>query len=719
MLAGSRWGLVLAELEGAAGRLDARDLAKALLALAKVARAGTGGAGGGGVPASLLRALQRRCEACRGGFDARGASNAVYALGLLGEGAEARALHALEARLGELGPELNPQDCANALWGFAKLGWLPSEAVLAALGSALRARAEALKAAELSMALWALATLGVEDTAGRALAAFLLGLAPGRELSAQAVANVVWAAGKLALGGGHSEADVMAHLGRQAVARLREGKFTPQGLANAAWGLSHAGALDAAGALLADPRLGLLVDSLGPVDVADLLWAATRAGIRGPNLASLVTRARACVPTMTWQDLGHVEYAIHAGKARKQAGDRAGLEASMGERMVELLEGVTGGAARAQALHERFWDLQGESLARELEGKSVLLVGDGGGVAGLAKRLGRGGARKVSTWSRFASSAGEGKARAWPKGKWDACILHAPLGKDMLTMAAHAVASKMRPGDPLWAYGSSARAGRTAAQVLQGLFDVKGDAVLSAIGQGGAGGIFVLRCSRSPGAEARASLQDWATSTSVQLLGAPQPWVTYPGLFSGGVLDPMSRLLIENLPKPGRKQKFLDFCCGSGIIAASLKEREPAVRLTVLDADAAALEAASTNVPGASTLLSDGWAAIPEAEKFAVVASNPPVHVGAESDFEVLRSLLEKAPRNLEPGGRAYVVVQCYVPLKAIVAASGSSVFYKKAKIVAADGKFSVWKLKTKKSGRRCSVGEGMNADPPPKRRKN
>ena len=43
-LAGPRWARVLAELEGASGHLDARDLAKALMALAKVARAGVEGA---------------------------------------------------------------------------------------------------------------------------------------------------------------------------------------------------------------------------------------------------------------------------------------------------------------------------------------------------------------------------------------------------------------------------------------------------------------------------------------------------------------------------------------------------------------------------------------------------------------------------------------------------------------------------------------------------
>jgi len=178
----------------------------------------------------------------------------------------------------------------------------------------------------------------------------------------------------------------------------------------------------------------------------------------------------------------------------------------------------------------------------------------------------------------------------------------------------------------------------------------------------------------------------------------------------------MSRLLIENLPRPGRGRKVLDFCCGSGIIAGAVREREPSAELTLLDADAAALEAAKANVPSATVLLSDGWTAVPETEKFATVVSNPPVHVGAESDFGVLKSLLELAPRHLEPGGYAFVVVQCYVPLKAILAASRAASLYKKVKLAAADGKFSVWKLKAAKPGRGRGGGD---AEPAPcKRRK-
>jgi hypothetical protein len=61
-------------------------------------------------------------------------------------------------------------------------------------------------------------------------------------------------------------------------------------------------------------------------------------------------------------------------------------------------------------------------------------------------------------------------------------------------------------------------------------------------------------------------------------------------------------------------------------------------------------------------------------------------------------------------------VVQCYVPLKAILVASGAASRYKKVKLAAADGKFSVWKLKAAKSGR--SRGEGDREPAPRKRRK-
>lgn len=50
--------------------------------------------------------------------------------------------------------------------------------------------------------------------------------------------------------------------------------------------------------------------------------------------------------------------------------------------------------------------------------------------------------------------------------------------------------------------------------------------------------------------------------------------------------------------------RALDFCSGSGVIGAAIQAQLPAARLTLLDADAVALVAARSNVPGAAVILS-------------------------------------------------------------------------------------------------------------------
>ena len=69
----------------------------------------------------------------------------------------------------------------------------------------------------------------------------------------------------------------------------------------------------------------------------------------------------------------------------------------------------------------------------------------------------------------------------------------------------------------------------------------------------------------------------------------------------------MTKVLLRALPQPSpRVKRVLDFCCGSGVIAASILSRSPSVEMHVLDADAVALKAVKKNVPGAVQHCADG-----------------------------------------------------------------------------------------------------------------
>ena len=184
------------------------------------------------------------------------------------------------------------------------------------------------------------------------------------------------------------------------------------------------------------------------------------------------------------------------------------------------------------------------------------------------------------------------------------------------------------------------------------------------------------------------------------------PWVTYPGLFAGGVWDVMTAFLLRSTPASAFRSRdvskpfaFLDFCSGSGTIAAAARLLAPSdARIVCLDADAVALEAARENLGSdarVSFVASDGWSGLPageggNAETFDLVASNPPVHLALQPDFTVLRALVEGCGRRLKPGGQCWFVAQRYVPVGAICADAGAE----GAECVAADDRFAVWRIK-------------------------
>ena len=175
--------------------------------------------------------------------------------------------------------------------------------------------------------------------------------------------------------------------------------------------------------------------------------------------------------------------------------------------------------------------------------------------------------------------------------------------------------------------------------------------------------------------------------------------MTYPGLFAGGGLDVMTDFLLQTMTASktcalggGRGGNggdevlsALDFCSGSGTLAAAVRFVRPHARLTLLDADAVAMLAARENLSvvrdGSSSgvgsfqpatfVLSDGWTGLADDEKFDLVVSNPPVHLGLRPEFTVLSDMIAGFEERLNPGGEAWFVAQRYVPIAGICAELG------------------------------------------------
>lgn len=131
---------------------------------------------------------------------------------------------------------------------------------------------------------------------------------------------------------------------------------------------------------------------------------------------------------------------------------------------------------------------------------------------------------------------------------------------------------------------------------------------------------------------------------------------TDTGVFSGGHVDPGTRILLAHAPDPTVRGDLLDLGCGYGPIALTLAHRRKRARVWAVDVNERALELTRLNAEAVGrgnvyTRTPDG---VPAEVRFAAIYSNPPIKVGKR---ELHAMLLRWLPRLL-PGGAAYLVVQ-------------------------------------------------------------
>ena len=194
-------------------------------------------------------------------------------------------------------------------------------------------------------------------------------------------------------------------------------------------------------------------------------------------------------------------------------------------------------------------------------------------------------------------------------------------------------------------------------------------------------------------------------------------WSVYPGLFAGGGLDVMTAFLLRAMPdrfekpvslddSPDAKRRtpfaVLDYCAGSGVLAAAVRRRVPDdAALTLTDADAVALRAARENFAalgrGVTLCASDGFSGLAPGETFDLIVSNPPVHLGLQPEFTVLRRLARDCVERLNaknPHASCWFVAQRYVPVASICADADVD-----ATCARADDRFAAWRVARSQGG--------------------
>lgn len=221
----------------------------------------------------------------------------------------------------------------------------------------------------------------------------------------------------------------------------------------------------------------------------------------------------------------------------------------------------------------------------------------------------------------------------------------------------------LRPGGDLFVAGASDQGARSAIADAAALF---GGAGLLAYKQGSR----VAQARKSTGA---APGVGWASEPGV----APGTWFEFEararglalrihslaGVFAYDRVDEGTRLLLEALElQPGAR--VLDIGCGYGMIGL-LAARLGASQVDLVDANLLAVASATENIAingiaGARACAGDGVPA-GAAERYDVVATNPPFHLGKAVDYEVARAFIEGARRALKSGGRFYLVANQFI----------------------------------------------------------
>jgi 16S rRNA (guanine1207-N2)-methyltransferase len=142
----------------------------------------------------------------------------------------------------------------------------------------------------------------------------------------------------------------------------------------------------------------------------------------------------------------------------------------------------------------------------------------------------------------------------------------------------------------------------------------------------------------------------------VSLAGRDLEVTTAGGVFSPDHVDAGTAVLLSNTPPPPAGGNFLDLGCGWGPIALTLALASPAATVHALDVNERALDLTRRNATalGLEGVHASGADGIPDAVRFDLIWSNPPIRVGKAALHDLLSTWL---PR-LAPGGVAYLVVQ-------------------------------------------------------------
>ena len=146
-----------------------------------------------------------------------------------------------------------------------------------------------------------------------------------------------------------------------------------------------------------------------------------------------------------------------------------------------------------------------------------------------------------------------------------------------------------------------------------------------------------------------------------------------PGVFSWEHLDDATKILADVMDvQPD--DDVLDLGCGSGALGLLAAQRSGTGRVRLVDVDSEAIRCVhraidTMQIPNATAMCSDVAAAVRD-ERFDVVVTNPPFHVGKATDLDVPTQFILDAWQVFKPGGRLMLVANRTLPYEKLVQAT-------------------------------------------------
>jgi 16S rRNA (guanine1207-N2)-methyltransferase len=134
--------------------------------------------------------------------------------------------------------------------------------------------------------------------------------------------------------------------------------------------------------------------------------------------------------------------------------------------------------------------------------------------------------------------------------------------------------------------------------------------------------------------------------------------------FASGELDEGTRLLLEML-EVHSTDEALDIGCGAGFIGLHVAHEASKGHVTMVDASLAAVavarqRVAQSGLTNITVLPSDGAQAI-LSQRFDLVVTNPPFHIGGIQTTEIAERFIREAAQVLRPRGRFYLVANRFL----------------------------------------------------------